>query len=165
MLFIFMGPSCSGKSTLADLLKKEKGMQIYTGKDYLSFAKNENEAWKILMDKLAAASNNKELSGGSAVYIITEKNIVSKLPSFRNAVQVKFTADLDIIKDRFTKRMRGNLPQPVEKMLERQVKDWEDISSDICIDTTGTQGQGLSPTDLTASAERIIEMALSKYLM
>jgi adenylate kinase family enzyme len=154
MLFIFMGPSCSGKSTLADLIKKEKGMQIYTGKDYLSFVKNENEAWKILMDKLAAASNSKELSGEAIVYIITDKNIVSKLPSLNNVVRVKFTADLDIIKDRFAKRMKGNLPQPVEKMLERQVKDWEDVSCDICIDTTSTDSAGL--------ADKVIEIALAK---
>jgi adenylate kinase family enzyme len=154
MLFIFMGPSCSGKSTLADLIKKEKGMQIYTGKDYLSFVKNENEAWKILVDKLAAASNSKELSGEAIVYIITDKNIVSKLPSLNNVVRVKFTADLDIIKDRFAKRMKGNLPQPVEKMLERQVKDWEDVSCDICIDTTSTDSAGL--------ADKVIEIALAK---
>jgi adenylate kinase family enzyme len=154
MLFIFMGPSCSGKSTLADLIKKEKGMQIYTGKDYLSFVKNENEAWKILMDKLAAASNSKELSGEAIVYIITDKNIVSKLPSLNNVVRVKFTADLDIIKDRFAKRMKGNLPQPVEKMLERQVKDWEDVSCDICIDTTSTDSASL--------ADKVIEIALAK---
>jgi cytidylate kinase len=162
MLFIFMGPSCSGKSTLADLLKKEKGMQIYTGKDYLSLAKNESDAWKIFMEKLSEASNSKELSGDSAVFVITEKNIAAKLLSLNHAVRVKLTADLNVIKDRFAKRMRGNLPQPVEKMLERQTMEWGDVDCDICIDTTGTQGQEPSPAELTASAEKIIEIARSK---
>ncbi len=161
MLFIFMGPSCSGKSTLADYLKSEKGLQVYTGKDYLSLAKNEAEAWKIFMEKLTKA-DDPELSGESIIYIITEKSIISRLPSFSNAIHVKFTADQDVIKERFTKRMRGNLPKPVEMMLERQVNEWDDVACDMFIDTTGTQGE-LSYTDnLAALAEKIIELAHSR---
>ncbi|WP_291561207.1 MULTISPECIES: hypothetical protein [unclassified Clostridium] len=44
MLFIFMGASCTGKSSAADELKELMDVQVYTGKDYLRMAKNENEA-------------------------------------------------------------------------------------------------------------------------
>ena len=35
MLFVFVGPSCSGKSTTAEIAGKRTGAQIYSGKDYL----------------------------------------------------------------------------------------------------------------------------------
>ncbi|HPT79523.1 MAG TPA: hypothetical protein PK830_10595 [Candidatus Atribacteria bacterium] len=161
MLFIFMGPSCSGKSTLADYLKSEKGMQVYTGKDYLSLARNEAEAWKLFMEKLAKA-DDPELAGDPIIYVITEKSILSRLPSFNNAIRVKFTADLDVIKERFAKRMRGNLPKPVEMMLERQVNEWDEVACDMCIDTTGTQGEASYTDNLAALAEEIIEHAHSR---
>lgn len=141
MLLIFMGPSCVGKSTVAECFKKDRGMEIYTGKDYLRFAKNENEAWNKFNEKLLEASNNKELSSESIIYIITEKNIIPKLQSLENTIFVKFIADIDIIKERFAKRMNGNLPKPLEKMLETQLGDWKDINSALCVDTTNMESE------------------------
>ena len=136
MLYIFMGPSCSGKSSAAEELKKLNNVQIYAGKDYLRMAKNEQEAWKIFSEKLNEASNNKDMNSQSIIYIISEKNDISKLQSFDNAVTIKFTASLEIIKSRFAQRMKGNLPKPVEKMIERQLAEWEDINAKLCIDTS-----------------------------
>ncbi len=96
MLLIFMGASCTGKSTVAEVLKEDIDMEVYTGKDYLRFAKNENEAWNIFNEKLLEASNIKGFSSKSIIYIISDKNILTKLKSFDNAIFVKFTADLNI---------------------------------------------------------------------
>lgn len=150
MLLIFMGPSCTGKSTAAESLKKDNDIQIYTGKDYLRFAKTENEAWKKFNEKLIEASNSKELSVKSIIYVISVRNIINKLQALDNAIFVKFTANLDTIKLRFSERMNGNLPKPLEKMLEKQLKEWEDISSNLCVDTTNTE-----PTELI---KKIIEI-------
>ncbi|HAG44159.1 MAG TPA: hypothetical protein DCL31_13600 [Clostridium sp.] len=139
MVFIFMGASCTGKSSAADELKELMNVQIYTGKDYLRMAKNEDEAWKIFSEKLREASSNRDLSYQSIIYVISEKNILPKLQFINDVITIKFTADSDVVKSRFAARMKGNLPNPLEKMLERQLTDWKDIDADLCIDTTNEE--------------------------
>lgn len=39
MLYIFMGQSCTGKSTVAEKLKEFVNAEVYTGKDYLRMGK------------------------------------------------------------------------------------------------------------------------------
>lgn len=154
MLFIFMGPSCSGKSSAGEELKKLINVQIYTGKDYLRFSKNENDAWKIFSNKLKTASHNSNLNSESIVYIISGKNDISKIECINDAVTVKFTADSEIIKDRFTQRMRGNLPKPVEKMLEHQLSDWKNVNAMLCVDTSTQKAD--------EAAKKVYEFALKK---
>lgn len=149
-----MGPSCSGKSSAGEELKKLINVQVYAGKDYLRLSKNENDAWKIFSDKLKTASCNNDLNSESIVYIISEKNDISKIECIHDAVTVKFTADSEIIKDRFVQRMRGNLPKPVEKMLERQLSDWENVNAMLCVDTSTEKAD--------EAAKKIYEFALKK---
>ena len=54
------------------------------------------------------------LSSKSIIYIIIDKDIIKKLQSFDNAILV-----IDTIKERLAKRMNGNQPKPLEKMLEK----------------------------------------------
>lgn len=139
MLLVLMGPSCTGKSTVADYLKKNSGVEVYTGKDYLRLAKNENEAWKKFSEKLLEATIGKDISNESVIYIITEKNMVSRIQGFNNTTFIKFTAEYDVVKERFARRMNGNLPKPLEKMLEKQLGEWENVGCDLCIDTTKSE--------------------------
>lgn len=44
MLYVFMGPSCTGKSTAAEIMRKRIGAKIYSGKDYMRLAKVEGDA-------------------------------------------------------------------------------------------------------------------------
>lgn len=113
MVIGIIGESCTGKSTLADKLKSLLGAEIYTGKDYLRLAKNEAIAKKLFQKKLEDA-----VSGTHIVYVISEKEHLPLLPD--GAFRVLVTADLDVIKERFAQRMRGNLPAPVATMLERK---------------------------------------------
>ena len=110
MVIGIFGENCTGKSTFADLLKKQLDAEVYSGKDYLRFAKNEVDAKLIFQKKL------KEANDVHIIYVITEKEHLAFLPE--NAVRVLVTADLEIIKERFAKRMHGNLPAPVVKLLE-----------------------------------------------
>ncbi|MDW7661744.1 MAG: hypothetical protein SCL54_10040 [Bacillota bacterium] len=135
MLYLFMGQSCTGKSTLADQMKAKFGAEVYSGKDYMRMAKNENEAWKIfckMLENAAVATDPENI----LIYVITEKEHLDKLTSLHGIKKVKFNASLEIIKERFAQRMRGNLPLPVEKKLEIQYKEWEVEKGDIVIDTT-----------------------------
>lgn len=113
MLIAIMGESCTGKSTLAELLRTKLNAEIYTGKDYLRFAKNEAIAKKLFQTRLSAATE-----GENIIYVLSEKEHLALLPE--KAFRILVTADLETIKARFAVRMNGNLPAPVAAMLERK---------------------------------------------
>ena len=121
MKICIFGESCVGKSTLAAALRQRTGAKIYTGKDYLRLAKNENEA-KELFRKLLAQEDN-------LVYVTTEPEGLSLLPE--NCLRILMTEELDIIKERFSKRTGGHLPPPVAQMLERNHGIFDDIPCDL----------------------------------
>ena len=113
MVIGIIGENCSGKSALAEEIKKTIGAEVITGKDYLRMAKSESEAAALFKAKLAAALTEKHI-----IYVISEKEHIGFLPD--GAVKILVKADIDTIKERFKTRMRGNLPAPVEQMLERK---------------------------------------------
>ena len=113
MMIGIFGESCTGKSTLARLLKSRLNAEVYTGKDYLRFSKNENIARKLFQKELEAA-----VSGRHILYVISEQEHLQLLPE--EALRVLVTADLERIKARFAQRMNGNLPAAVAAMLERK---------------------------------------------
>ena len=113
MVIGIIGENCSGKSTLANEIKKEIGAEIITGKDYLRMARSESEAVALFKEKLLQA-----VSGENIIYVISEPEHIGLLPD--EAVRILVSADIDTIKDRFKARMHGNLPAPVVQMLERK---------------------------------------------
>ena len=113
MVIAIIGESCTGKSTLAEKIAASFPCEIYTGKDYLRLAKNENIAKVMFRKKLDAAVNAENI-----IYVISEKEHLTLLPE--GALRILVTADLDVIKLRFAQRMHGNLPAPVAAMLEKK---------------------------------------------
>ena len=113
MVIGIFGESCTGKSTLAERLKGMLNAEVYAGKDYLRFVKNENMAKKLFRKELEAA-----VSGKHIIYVISELEHLPLLPE--GALRVLVTADLELIKARFAGRMKGNLPAAVAAMLERK---------------------------------------------
>ena len=113
MVIGIFGESCTGKSTLAEKIAVSFPCEVFTGKDYLRLAKNENIAKVMFQKKLTAAVN-----GENIIYVISEKEHLSLLPE--GALRILATADLELIKSRFAQRMRGNLPAPVAAMLEKK---------------------------------------------
>lgn len=113
MVIGIIGESCTGKSTLADKLKSLLDAEVYTGKDYLRLAKSEAIAKNLFQKKLEDA-----VLGAHIIYVISEKEHLLLLPD--RAFRVLLTAELDVIKERFAARMRGNLPAPVTAMLENK---------------------------------------------
>ncbi len=114
MVIGIIGENCSGKSTLADAIKNAIGAEIITGKDYLRMAKSENEAILLFKTKLKDSS----ITDKNIIYVISEKEHIELLPD--GAVRILVKADIDTIKERFKKRMCGDLPAPVAQMLERK---------------------------------------------
>ncbi len=113
MVIGLIGENCSGKSTLADEIKKRLHAEVVTGKDYLRMAKSEAEATALFRRKLADAAD-----GGMLVYVISDREQLALLPD--GAVRIHVRADLETIKARFAARMGGKLPAPVAAMLERK---------------------------------------------
>ena len=113
MLICIIGENCSGKSTLAERIKTALGAEIVSGRDYLRMAKSESRAAELFREKLQGA-----VSGGNLIYVIAEPDQLRLLPE--GAVRILVTADLETIQERFRARMRGNLPDPVAKMLEKK---------------------------------------------
>lgn len=113
MVIGIFGENCSGKSTLADALRPTLSAEIVTGKDYLRMSKSESEARALFQEKLKDA-----VSGDNLIYVISEPEQLSLLPA--GAVRIFVSADLDTIKKRFRERTHGNLPAPVERMLEKK---------------------------------------------
>ena len=113
MVIGIFGESCTGKSTLAEKIAAGLPCEIYSGKDYLRLAKNENIAKALFQKKLSAAVNGEHI-----LYVLSEKEHLPLLP--QGALRILVTADLETIKARFAQRMRGDLPVPVAAMLEKK---------------------------------------------
>ena len=113
MVIGIFGENCTGKSTLAEKLADSIPCEVFTGKDYLRLAKNENIAKAMFRKKLDAAR-----TGENIIYVISEREHLPLLP--QGALRILVTADLELIKSRFAQRMRGNLPAPIAAMLEQK---------------------------------------------
>ncbi len=126
MVIGLIGESCTGKTTLAKKIQASVGAEIYSGKDYLRLAKNENSAKELFMQKLEAAA-----TGQNIIYVIAEKDDLSLLPE--KAFRILVTADIDKIKERFAARMNGKLPAPVAAMLEKKHGGFDQEAHDMHI--------------------------------
>ena len=127
MLIAIIGENCVGKSTLANRINEKFGSKIYSGKDYLRLAKNPSAAVETFNAALKAA-----VDGDNIIYLITEKEHIQLLPE--GAFRIVLTAELETIKSRFEKRMRGNLPVPVEKMLEAKHGMYDSLDCNLKLD-------------------------------
>lgn len=110
MVIAIFGESCVGKSTIAKKLSQQISATVFTGKDYVRLAKHETEAKEQFITLLQ--------SNEMIIYVISEKEHLSLLPE--RAVRVLVTAELGTIKQRFAKRMNGQLPAPVAAMIEKK---------------------------------------------
>ena len=127
MVIGIIGENCSGKSTLAEKIKEEIGAEIISGKDYLRMAKSESEAVLLFKEKLENA-----VSGDNVIYVISEKEQLDFLPE--GAIRILVCTNIETIKERFKQRMRGNLPKPVEQMLERKHGMFDGVECDFKFD-------------------------------
>ncbi len=131
MLIAIIGENCVGKSTLAGKLNETLNAKIYTGKDYLRLEKNPSMAMETFKEILKAS-----VTGENTIYLITEKEHIDLLPE--GAFRIVLTAQLNVIKERFKERMRGNLPLPLEKMLESKHGMYDNLECDLKLDANYT---------------------------
>ncbi|MGB4589548.1 MAG: hypothetical protein WBI17_10000 [Clostridiaceae bacterium] len=129
MVICFIGESCTGKSAAADEIQMETGAKIFTGKDYLKLAKNEEEAKKAFRRLLESQVNETEM----VIFVVSEKEDLLLVPE--DALRILFTADINVIKERFKERMHGHVNPAVEKMLERKAGLFSEVKHDLVIES------------------------------
>lgn len=127
MLIAIIGENCVGKTTLANKITEKIDARIFSGKDYLRLEKNPSVAVETFKKMLAAS-----IDEGNIIYLVTEKEHLPLLPE--GAFRIVLTAELDAIKSRFKDRMRGNLPMPVEKMLEAKHGMYDHLDCNLKLD-------------------------------
>ena len=128
MLIAIIGENCVGKSTLANKINETIKAKIYSGKDYLRLEKNPSMALEKFSTILTEA-----VMGDDIIYIITEKEHIQLLPE--GVFRIVLTAKLDVIKERFKERMHGNLPIPLEKMLESKHGMYDNLECNLKLDS------------------------------
>jgi cytidylate kinase len=115
MVIVLFGENCAGKSSIAEELKTRLNADVYSGRDYLRYAKNEADAKAAFRAHLRGLADDETRH---AVYVAAEAEQLVLPPE--NAVRVLVTAELAVIKRRFAARTGGRLPAPVAAMLERK---------------------------------------------
>jgi len=128
MVIGIFGASCTGKSSVAKEIENRTNAKVFTGKDYMRGATSDAEAKKQFVELLCS----KETGNDIIVYVITEKEHIALLPP--NAIRIYMTAGIETIKERFAKRMNGNLPPPVAAMIEKMHTLFDDETYDIMIE-------------------------------
>ena len=78
MVIAIFGESCTGKSTLAQVLATRVPCEVISGKDYLRLAKNENVAAALFRKKLQSA-----LTGENIIYVILLFHVFFLIHRFR----------------------------------------------------------------------------------
>lgn len=128
MLIAIIGENCVGKSTLANKINEKLNAKIYSGKNYLRLEKNPSSALEKFKTIL-----KESVIGDNIIYLITEKEHLNLLPE--GTFKIVLTAELEVIKERFKERMRGNLPLPLEKMLESKHGMYDNLECNLKLDS------------------------------
>lgn len=125
MLIVLFGESCTGKSTLANLLARKTGARVMTGRDYLKLAKGESDAQAAFVQLMQEKIQSEDL----LITVFSEPEQVALVP--QGALRVLVTAPLEVIFERFRTRMHGQLPPPVETMLGRKHGQMDNLPHDL----------------------------------
>lgn len=129
MVIAIFGDNCVGKSSIAENLNGQLSAEVFIGNDYFRLGKSESVAALQFKKQLQAAACGES----NIIYVISEKSQLKLLPD--NCFRVLVTASLSCIKNRFARRMNGNLPAPVAAMLERKYGQFENEAYNIKIDS------------------------------
>lgn len=135
MVIALIGESCTGKSTLADILAEKINAKVYSGKDYLRLAKSQEDARKKFIELLDENQQSEE----NIIYVISEREHIQLLP--QKCLRVLLTCDIETIKERFAQRMKGNLPAPVADMLQKKHGVFDNEKYDLHIENIEENAQ------------------------
>ena len=131
MLLLFAGPSGSGKSSAAALLKDKLKAEVYSGKGYYRMARSPAEAWKKFQAVLQEAIDGKR----NAILILVGTANLEKFKAMGKFRLVRFTAPREVLESRFAGRT-GEITPQITKMIADQEALWQGVPCDLVIDTS-----------------------------
>ena len=131
MLLLFAGPSGSGKSSAAALLKDKLKAEVYSGKGYYRMAKSPAEAWKKFQAVLQEAVAGKR----NVILILVGTANLEKFKAMGRFQLIRFTAPREVLEKRFVGRT-GQVSPQISKMIQDQESLWQDVPCDLVIDTS-----------------------------
>jgi hypothetical protein len=149
MLLIFTGPSCSGKSTVADLVSSRVGLRVFNGKDYLRLSKSPCDAEMAFVRLLTSTSQIKEWGAGSIIWVTTETGKLFDVVKSLQPLIFVFTAEMETLANRFNQRNPGMPAAVIRTMLEKQSRNLAAVHPVLSFDTAA------QPPDMIA--QQIIE--------
>jgi hypothetical protein len=150
MLYVLFGPVGSGKSSTAKELQKLTNGIVFAGRDYLRLAKNEHNAWNLFLQSLNDAAGQKGSASACIIYVLASPNDALNIDG---ATKARFTADIDVLKERFARRTGSTAGPQIERMLRHQSQEFENVVADLTFDTS----RGASSSDI---ALRIFKSSL-----
>ena len=130
MVIALMGESCTGKTAIVEELGKRVPIEKFAGKDYFRMAKSPSAAEETFKEYLKGKQDQKDI----AVFSISELDELKFLPN--NVLKIQCHAPLDVIIERFAKRIHGNMSPQVTAMLERKHGMFNEVEVDLSFDTT-----------------------------
>lgn len=155
MLLVLFGPSCSGKSSVASIIRDRRGASVWTGRDYLRLAKSEQRAWRSFLDLLIAAAGNSGMSEDSIVYVAADVGYVRRVvEQAHGAVPVRLVADLATLESRFAPRVGGAISPAIRAMLKRSRDAAAEEPAALAFDTTKMSGEEVAESILKWCANR-----------
>ena len=156
MLLLFIGPSGSGKSSVARLIAQRIGCKVWTGRDYLRLARSQDEAKKTFRDMLESASELETFSAGSIIYVIgNPDDLDDDLRAFPCYRCLRFNAVLSVLSRRFAQRMgQQPLPAALLSALERQRNRFAAFPADKEFDTTNA--------DAASTASEVLDWCIGE---
>lgn len=143
MLYVLFGPACSGKSSAAKELQKLTNGVVFSGRDYLRLAKNEQNAWSLFLQSLNDAAQHQGPATPCIIYVLADPNEALKIDG---AIKVRFTADIDVLKERFAKRTGSMSGPQIDRMFSHRLQKSKSTVADLTFDTS----QGALPSDIAA---------------
>lgn len=162
MLVVICGPSCSGKSSLANRLSDMTKTPVWSGRDYVRLDHEQSKAWGKFSSLMLEASTTENLDESSIIYISTDLSWIGqhfhRNPFF---ILIQLTASLEVLQHRFSERLGGRLPDPIIRMLEKQLSRLDHVPVNLAFDSEKQSKEeifqtvlqhltsmGYSPTDI-----------------
>jgi cytidylate kinase len=135
MVIALFGASCTGKTSVAEILASKLGARVFNGKEYLKLAKNNIEAGKAFKKVLNDSPEN-------IIYVISDLEDYQFVPD--SAYKVRFSASLETMKNRFAKRINSPVSDPIVKMLEKKSELWQQKACDLSVDSDEEDAERIS---------------------
>ena len=131
MVIAILGGRCCGKSVLANAICEKVHAEVYVGRVFLDFAKDETEA-KV---RFMAMLESKQATEDYVIYLINDPELTELLPPY--CLRVLCKASKKTVKARFEAKLESPLTPAISAMLDKQYSSFDHCAHGMILDPTG----------------------------